>query len=45
MSQNTSAIQGGGSVQQGLSAAYEPFAFCKHRRVGDKHYLLGMAVR
>ncbi len=31
---------GGGSVQQGLSAAYESIAFCKHRRAADKRYSL-----
>ena len=36
-----SAIQSGGPVQQGLSAAYESFAFCKHRRAADKRYSLG----
>ena len=36
-----SAIQGDGSVQQGLSAAYESIAFCKHRRAADKRYSLG----
>ena len=35
-----SAIQGGASVQQNLSAAYESFAFCKHRRAADKRYSL-----
>ena len=33
-----SAIQGDGSVQQGLSAAYESIAFCKHRRAADKRF-------
>ena len=37
-----SAIQGDGSVQQGLSAAYESIAFCKHRRAADKRYSLGV---
>ena len=35
------AIQGGGSVHQNLSAAYDTIAFCKHRRAADKRYLLG----
>ena len=37
-----SAIQGDGSVQQGLSAAYESIAFCKHRRAADKRYSLDL---
>ena len=38
------AIQGNSSVQQGLSAAYESIAFCKHRRGADKRYLLGVMI-
>ena len=37
-----SAIQGGGSVQQGLSAAYESFAFCKYCLAADKRYSLDL---
>ncbi|MBC7609082.1 MAG: hypothetical protein H7228_05815 [Polaromonas sp.] len=33
----------GGSVQQGLSAAYELFAFCLQRFAADKRYSLGHA--
>ncbi len=40
-----SAIHGGGSVQQGLSAAYESIAFCKHRRAADKRYSLAVTMR
>ena len=36
----TPFIQGDGSVQQGLSAAYESIAFCKYRRAADKRYSL-----
>ena len=39
-----SAIQGDASVQQGLSAAYESIAFCKHRRAADKRYSFSLAV-
>ena len=36
--------QADGSVQQGLSAAHESFAFCKHRRAADKRYSLGFTA-
>jgi hypothetical protein len=32
----------GGSVQQGLSAAYNIFAFCLHSLAADKRYSLGL---
>ena len=34
----------GGSVQQGLSAAYELFAFCLHRLAAHKRYSLGLTA-
>ena len=34
--------QGGASVQQGLSAAYEFRVFFKHRRAADKRYSLNI---
>ncbi|UUZ78117.1 hypothetical protein LP414_15505 [Polaromonas sp. P1(28)-13] len=39
-----SAIPAGGSVQQGLSVAYEPSACFKHRLAADKRYSLGFAM-